>query len=430
MTAGDAYALAGALLSLLGAAFFSAAQTSLQRMSLVRAMKLQEEGRRSAPRLVALMHHPVRTLNTLALLVLLLEVTGAALLTIVVARYADGTVAVAVSTLVAAGLLFVCAEVAPKTFALQRTDVVALATARWVRWFALPLSPIAAILIRLGDLIAPGKRLAAGPFVTEDELREMIDVAESDEVIEESEREMIHRIFELGDTVVREIMVPRTDMVTVGTDQALDDVLELIFTEGHSRVPVHAGDRDVIVGVIYAKDVLRRLHTAGGTHGDWSDLLRAPHFVPELASVDQLLRDMQSRQVHLAVVVDEYGGTAGLVTIEDILEEIVGEIADEYDQEETLVEELSPNSWRVDARLAVDELNQLLDASLPDDEWDSVGGLFYGVLGRVPTPGEKIEVPPVMLTAESVEGRRIDKVLVERTAHDHAPSTPAAPAKS
>ncbi len=411
----DVVALAVALVCLLGAAFFSAARTAFSRMSLTRALRLADEERRGAPRLVALLQHPVRTLNILALLVLVLQVAGVAVLTVVVERYTAGWVAVLVGTLAAATALFVLAEVAPRTLALTRTETVALATAPWIRLFALPLSPIASLLVRIGDLIAPGSRLPSGPFVSEEDLREMIDVAESDDVIEAGERAMLQRVFKLGDTVVREILVPRPDMVTVAADAPLGDVVEVILSAGHSRVPVHApGDHDRIVGLVYAKDVLRRLHTRGTHRGPWADLLRVPHFVPELASVDQLLADMQRRQVHLAIVVDEYGGLAGLVTIEDILEELVGEIHDEYDREEALIEALDDDRWRVDARLPVGELSELLGADLPAEEWDSVGGLLYGLLGHVPVPGETVEVEQARLTAERVTGRRIDKVLVER----------------
>ena len=415
MNVGDMWALVGALFCLLGAAFFSAARTAFSRMSLTRALRLVDEGRGGAQRLVTLLQHPVRTLNILALLVLVLEVAGVAILTVVVERYTTGWIAVLVSTLAAATALFVLAEVAPRTLALQRAEGVALATAPLIRLFALPLSPIASLLVRIGDLIAPGTRLPTGPFVTEEDLREMIDVAESDDVIEAGERAMLQRVFQLGDTVVREIMVPRTDMVMVAADAPLREVVEVILSAGHSRLPVHAeDDRDRIVGLIYAKDILRRMHARGTDRGPWGDLLRMPHFVPELATVDDLLADMQRRQVHLAIAVDEYGGLAGLVTIEDVLEELVGEIHDEYDREEALIEALDDDHWRVDARLPVGELSELLGADLPDEEWDSVGGLFYGVLGRVPVPGETIEVQHARLTAERVTGRRIDKVLVER----------------
>ncbi|MPZ89362.1 MAG: DUF21 domain-containing protein [Nitriliruptorales bacterium] len=411
----DAWALAAAGAALLMACFLSAAQAALTRMSRVRALKLLDEERPGAERLLEVTQDPVRTLNILGLLVIILRVGVVVLLTVVLTRHSGDTVAVLVTLLVVGPLLFITSEVAPRTLALQRTDGVALATARWVRLFALPLSPLSEILVRIGDLIAPGKRLASGPFMTADELREMIDVAESDEVIESSERVMLHRVFKLGDTVVREIMVPRPDMVMVSADAPLTDVADVILAAGHSRVPVHdAEDRDQIIGLVYAKDVLRHLHATGSAEGPWGELLRETHFVPELASVDQLLRDMQTQKVHLAVVVDEYGGTAGLVTIEDVLEELVGEIVDEYDREESLVEKLADDSWRVDARLSVDRLNELLGTSLPDDEWDSVGGLLFGVLGRVPSAGERVELEHVRLTAEQVNGRRIDKVLVQR----------------
>jgi CBS domain containing-hemolysin-like protein len=277
------------------------------------------------------------------------------------------------------------------------------------------LAPLVSALIWVGNVIAPGKGLAQGPFVTEDQLRDMIDTAESDEVIEETERAMIHSIFELSDTVVREIMVPRPDMVAVAVGIPLGEVLDVILECGHSRIPVYREDRDRIVGLVYAKDVLGRMRQGDGALAEpWDDLLRTPFFVPELKPVDALLRELQAAKVHLAIVVDEYGATAGLVTIEDILEEIVGEIVDEYDAEEELVEQVPDHALRVDARLPISDLADLLDAELPSEEWDTVGGLLFGVLGHVPDPGEHVDVSGVRLTAELVRGRRIAKVLVDR----------------
>jgi CBS domain containing-hemolysin-like protein len=417
MTPGaEALMLGGALVCVLAAAFLGAAETALSRMSRTRAAKVAEEhpGRR-AQRLVDLLEDPARTLNILALLVLAVQVTGVALLTVVLDRHLLHGPAVLAVVILGSAALFVGAEVAPKTLAVQDTERVALVTAPWVARLARPLSPIASVLIWAGNVIAPGRGLEQGPFVTEEMLRDMIDVAESDEVIEETERAMIHSIFELGDTVVREIMVPRPDMVLVSVDDRLTDVLDVILSAGHSRIPVYREDRDKIIGLVYAKDVLRRLHT-GDPDGDWSDLLRAPYFVPELKQVDALLRELQAEKVHLAIVVDEYGATAGLVTIEDILEEIVGEIVDEYDREEILVEQLPTGGMRIDARLPVDELEDLLTCDLPDEEWDTVGGLLFGMLGHVPEPGEHVEVDGLRLTAERVHGRRIAKVLVDRIA--------------
>jgi CBS domain containing-hemolysin-like protein len=203
--------------------------------------------------------------------------------------------------------------------------------------------------------------------------------------------------------------------VMVSSELSLRAVLDVILEAGHSRVPVYQGERDHIVGLIYAKDVLRRLHTTGDETGPWHDLLRPATYVPELKQVSELLRELQAAKVHLAIVVDEYGATAGLVTIEDILEEIVGEIVDEYDQEEPLVEQAGDGMLRIDARLPIDELEALLDCELPAEEWDTVGGLLFGMLGHIPEPGEHIDIDGVRLTAEQVTGRRIGHVLVERT---------------
>ena len=414
MTAGDFWALAIAVVLILVTAFFGAAETALSRMSLNRALKLVEARERGAERLVRLMEEPARTLNILALLRIVLPVLSVAIVAVVLDHYLDDWLVVIVAAVGGAAALFVGAEVAPKTLAVQRTEMVALRTARWVQLVARPLFPITRLLIWAGNVIAPGKGLKEGPFVTEEEIREMIDVAESDEVIEESERAMIHSIFELGDTVVREIMVPRPDMVTVSVVDDLGTVLDTILRAGHSRIPVLGEDREQLLGVVYAKDVLRRLHTNGDEEGPWEDLMRLPTFVPELKPVDQLLREMQADKVHLAIVVDEYGATAGLVTIEDILEEIVGEIVDEYDREEKLIEQLGEDVWRLDARVPVDELNEMLGTDLPNEEWDTLGGLVFGLLGHVPSPGERVEVEGHRLTAERIRGRRIAKVLVKR----------------
>ncbi len=239
--------------------------------------------------------------------------------------------------------------------------------------------------------------------------------------LEEDERAMIHSIFELGDTVCREIMVPRLDMVMVDADAGFAWVLDTTITSGYSRLPVWRDSRDNVIGVVYAKDLLERLYRdadregAGraGQRAEWTELLREPTFVPESKRADELLRDLQQQKVHLAIVVDEHGAVVGLVTIEDILEEIVGEIVDEFDHEEPPVMRLEEGVLRVSARLTVHDLNELLEANLPEDEgWDTVGGLLIGLLGRVPQPGEAVKVDDITLVAERVQGRRVRKVLV------------------
>ncbi len=414
MTSAEVWGLVGVAACVLVAATFAAAQRALGKVTLTQARAAAQAQQRGAAALTELMRDPVRALNTTALVVLAAQVTGVATLTVVVDHFlADGPT-VLVAAVGGAVLLFVVAEVAPKTLALADPERTARLTAPWVRRLALVLGGIAGVLMRLGRLLAGGRHRPSSPYVTEDELRAMIDAAESEEVIEAGERAMIHSIFELGDTVVREIMVPRPDMITVSVDAPVDEVLQVIIDHGYSRLPVWRDDRDRIVGLVYAKDVLAWMREGHGGNESWEELLRAPFFVPELKRVDDLLRDLQAQKVHMAVVVDEYGATTGLVTIEDILEEIVGEIVDEYDIEEPLVEQTEEGGLRVDARLPVHELAELVTCELPDDEWDTVGGLLVGMLGRVPSPGEAVDLEGLRLTAVDVDGRRVAKVAVDR----------------
>ncbi len=318
-------------------------------------------------------------------------------------------------------LLYVIAEVGPRTLAIQHMEAVGLAVARPVHALGRGLGPLGRVLIWLANAIIsplPGRGIPKGPFVTEEEIRDLDeedddDDDDDDDEIEEDERQLIHSIFEFGDTVVREVMVPRPDMVTAKTDAPLDEVLGIIIQAGYSRIPIYEGDIDNVVGVLYAKDLLKRIHESKGD-AKASSLGRAPLFIPEQKKVAELLREMQKEHVHMAIVVDEYGGTAGLVTIEDLIEEIVGEIVDEYDQEEPLVEPLDDVTIRVDAKLPIDEVNELLDADLPHEEWDTVGGLVFGLTGRVPIPGEVVHYDTLEFRTERVAGRRIQKVVIRK----------------
>jgi CBS domain containing-hemolysin-like protein len=277
------------------------------------------------------------------------------------------------------------------------------------RLLALPTG----LLIGLANVLLPGRGLKQGPFVSEEDIRSMAEVGHEEGAIEEEEKELIHSIFEFGDTLVREVMVPRPDMVCVSIEAGLKDVLDLILKRGYSRIPVYREELDNIVGVVYAKDVLRHLH-AGKENVPIEKIMREPFFVPETKRVSELLRDMQRRRVHIAIVTDEYGSVAGLVTIEDLLEEIVGEIADEYDREEPQLEPVDDDTYRVNGRLSIDDVNDLLDVNLPHDQWDTVAGLMYNLLGSVPTQGETVSYNDLTFTAEKVQGRRIAKVLITR----------------
>jgi CBS domain containing-hemolysin-like protein len=245
----------------------------------------------------------------------------------------------------------------------------------------------------------------------------MAEVASDESSIEEGEKELIHSIFEFGDTLVREVMVPRPDMVAVPAHFRVADVMEIVIMNGYSRLPAYGEGVDDIAGVVYAKDLMKA-DRDGQVEVEVSTLLREAHFVPETKKIAELLREMQAEQYHMAIVVDEYGGTAGVVTLEDLIEELVGEIVDEYDREEAMVEPLPGGDVRVNARMAVDEVNQLLKAHLPEGDWDSIGGLMFHLLGHIPVEGETTEVKGFELRADRVVGRRISRVRLTRVAVD------------
>jgi CBS domain containing-hemolysin-like protein len=270
-------------------------------------------------------------------------------------------------------------------------------------------------LIGLANVIVPGKGLKEGPFVSEEELLAMADVAVEEDVIEREERQLIHSILEFGDTVVREVMVPRPDMVTADARASLSDVMEVVMSAGYSRIPVYDQGIDDIAGIVYAKDLMRAMRDGRGDEPA-RKFVRPARFVPETKRVAELMPEMQREKAHMAVVVDEYGGTAGLVTLEDLIEELVGEIVDEYDVEEAPVEPLPNGDVRVNARMPIDELNDLLEAQFPEGDWDTVGGLMFNLLGHVPTEGESVDYDGHRLRAEKVQGRRIGRVRISKLA--------------
>jgi magnesium and cobalt exporter, CNNM family len=397
------------------AAFLAAAETGLTRMSRARAMHLREEQRRGSAQLLTLVEQPARFLNLVLLLVLVVQFFATALFTSVLNRLVGGGLGVVIAATVMTVITFIGAEVAPKTYAVQHTDRAALFVAPFVYFLTrLPgLQQVTRLLIAIGNVVTPGKGLKSGPFVSEDEIKAMVDEAERDDVIEEEEREMIHSIFEFGDTILREVMVPRPDMVAVPLQTPLEQVLELILRTGYSRIPVYDGTIDEVVGLAYAKDVLRRLHDDQADK-PLADILRPAPFMPESMRAAECLREMRKLKSHMVIVIDEYGGTAGLVTLEDLLEEIVGEIADEYDLEEPNIEPLPDGDYQVNARLGIDEVNELLDVELPATEWDTIGGLLFNLVGGVPREGQEVEFQGLRLRAERVQGRRIGRVRIHR----------------
>ena len=408
---------------LLLAAFAAMAETAISRVGRAKAHHLAQEKRRGAAALVRITEDPAPFLNIVLLLTLLCHITATVMATVLAIRVADEA-GEAIATVTMTFLIFVFAEVVPKTYTVQRTDRAALFMARPVLWLGRIFRPLGKILIGISNammVLLPGHGLPKGPFVTEDEIRHMVDVAEEEQEIEEEERELIHSVFEFGDTVVREVMVPRPDMICLPADTAFNVALKTIVDAGYSRIPLYEGDTDNIVGLLYAKDLLKRVHESRNDT-KVSTLGRAPTFIPEQKKVSELLREMQTQHVHMAIVVDEYGGTAGLVTIEDLIEEIVGEIVDEYDKEEPLVEPIDEETIRVDAKMPIDEVNELLDVELPHEEWDTVGGLVFGLTGRVPVVGEKVRFDSIEFRTERVTGRRIQKVVIKKLPADAEPA--------
>jgi CBS domain containing-hemolysin-like protein len=413
-----------ALLVLLGG-LFAGAEAALSRVSRVSAEELERDGRRGAHRLQQVLADTARYLNLLTLLRVASELVATVLVTVAALDIFDRVwQAMVVTGVTMVVVSYIAIGVSPRTLGRQHPAPIALVAARFVHPLARFLGPLPQLLILAGNALTPGKGFRDGPFASEAELRELVDLAEENQLIEDRERAMIHSVFELGDTIVREVMVPRTDVVFIERDKTLRQALSLALRSGFSRIPVIGDGTDDVLGVAYLKDLVRRtyVHRDGESVEKVESVMRPAVFVPESKPVDELLREMQAQQSHMAIVVDEYGGTAGLVTIEDVLEEIVGEITDEYDVEQSLVEELADGSLRVSTRLHVDELSERLDVELQDDDVDTVGGLLAKHLGRVPIPDAQVTVRGVELTAESAQGRRnrIGTVLVRRVGEPDA----------
>ena len=325
-------------------------------------------------------------------------------------------------------VFFILWGVAPRTLGRQHPESIMRGSARLISMLTSVLGPVVQLMILLGNALTPGRGFTDGPFASEAELRDMVNMAEANEVIEAGESRMIHSVFELGDTLVKEVMVPRTDMVWVPQDRTLRQLLSLALRSGFSRIPV-VGEEGVddVLGVVYLKDVTRRIYDfpdaeRGETVGE---IMRPATFVPDSKPATELLRDMQLRHSHLVIVIDEFGGTAGLVTLEDLVEEIVGDIVDEYDHEIPAVAELpETGQYRVSSRLPLDELGELFDVTVEDDDVETVGGLMAKLLNVVPIPGSSVTYEGIEMIADRAVGRRhqIGTVLV-RLAPDNVEET-------
>ncbi len=375
-------------------------------------------GARATVSLRAIAADPGAHINAINFMRIIAETTAAVLVTLALASaFAEVWVALVLSALIMTAVSFVLVGTSPRSVGRAHPVGLLRMTALLVHILRVALGPVANALVALGNRVTPG-RPKLGTFATEEQLLSMVDQATELDVLEEDDRELIHSIFEFSDTVVREVMIPRTDMVTISGSAELGVAMGLFLSSGVSRMPVMAGEVDDVLGVLYLRDVAKAAFERGPDAGglQMAELARPALFVPESKKADTLLRQMQLESNHLAMVVDEYGGIAGLVTLEDLIEELVGDISDEYDREVVEVETLGGGRYRVAARLPVDELGELFGLELDDDDVDSVGGLLAKALGRLPVTGSSVTVSGLSLTAERTEGRRkrVSTVLVER----------------
>jgi CBS domain containing-hemolysin-like protein len=430
MTSSDVAALVVAICLIPLGGLFACVDSALGRVSVARVEEFLREERKGAKALRTIVNDRARYTNLLLLLRVTCELTATVLVTIVArAQFGTHWPVTLLTVLVMVVVSYALVGVGPRTIGRQHPYRVALTGAAAVRVLGRAFNPLASLLILFGNAVTPGRGFREGPFASEVELRELVDMAEERGVVEHGEREMIQSVFELGDTIAREVMVPRTEVVWIEKTKTVPQALALALRSGFSRIPVTGENADDVVGVVYLKDMARRAQDAERARATQVDeVMREATYVPESKPVDELLREMQARRTHIAIVIDEYGGTAGLVTIEDILEEIVGEITDEYDVERAPIERIDADTARVSARLAVEDLSELFGIELPDrDDIETVGGLLAEALGRVPIPGAHAEAYGLNLTAESAGGRRnrIDTVLVTRLpqAGDDEPAT-------
>jgi CBS domain containing-hemolysin-like protein len=421
--------LSAALVPIAGT--LAAADAAISAVSTARVEEMAREAKRGAASLAAITADRARYVNLLLLLRLCAEMTATVTVAIVAVETWGFDTLVAIGVVVVMVVLsYVAIGVLPRTLGRRYPYAVGLALAGPTRALGTVLAPVATLLIALGNALVPGRAFPQGPFTSDVELREMVDLAGDRGVVHESEREMLQSVFDLGDTIVREVMVPRTEVVWIEATKSLRQAVHLADRSGFSRIPVIGDDVDDVLGVIYVKDLIARLLSlAADDRGPAvTELMRPAVFVPESKAVDQLLREMQRDRTHVAMVVDEYGGLAGIVTMEDIVEEIVGEITDEYDADAPdPIEQLPDGSFRVSARLPVEDLGELFDLDLPADDVETVGGLLAQLLGRVALPGAQIDIDGVRLEAEGgIDGRGRHRVISVRAWRVDAPVGEAA----
>ncbi|NNN19581.1 MAG: HlyC/CorC family transporter [Acidimicrobiaceae bacterium] len=406
----DTLTIIAVVLLVLLASLLAVAETSLTRITRVKAMALADMKVKRGSVLLKILENQGSFLNPVLLVAVFSQLVAATMVG-ALAGHLFGALGLAVSTAFEVVVIFILAEAIPKNWAVRNPERAALFAAPMVRSIIrFPLVRLMSnIILGLTNILLRGKSLPLLGAVSEEELLAMADAALEEDVIETEERELIHSIISFGDTVAREVMVPRTDMIAVEASARVDEVLQVALDAGYSRIPVYKETIDDVIGVVLAKDLMRA-DRESKSNQEVVGLVRSAHFVPETKPVSNLLREMQAGKFHIAIVFDEYGGTSGLVTLEDLIEELVGDITDEFDKDVVDVEKISENEYLIVASKSLDELNDQLGIELPEGEWDTVGGLFLSLLGHLPAEGEQVDLRNYRLTAEKVINRRIGRV--------------------
>lgn len=411
MSQAQAYQLILLFILLLLSAFFSASETAIFSANKVKIRHFAEEGNRQAILMRRMLEQPARPISTILIGNNVVNIGATALATSLMISFFESSGA-GIATVIMSVLILIFGEITPKTLVARRPENFSLRISGIIDRLGKILSPLIFILNLFTNFLL---KLIDGSdkekqFITEEELRMLVNVGEEEGFIDEDEREMIDSIFEFNDTLVREVMVPRIDIHAVDLEESLENVIKLVLKVGHSRIPVYEQTVDNIIGVIYAKDLLKILFDSAREKVMLKKLMRPAYYVPESKKVRDLFAELRKEKVHMAIVLDEYGGTAGLATIEDLIEEIVGEIQDEYDREDQSIVKLEDGSFLVDARTTISEINEEIELNLTDEEYETVSGLVFHNLGRLPNEGEELNIGNLQIKVEKIMGRRIEKL--------------------
>jgi putative hemolysin len=411
-------------------AFFSGSESAYFSIPQIEIRHLRESKEKTSKmkRVLTLLERPRRLLLTILIGNTIVNVgaaTVAALFTsqCISAGRIGKSGSLIIEIVIVTFIILIFSEVSPKIFAVKQPKRFALRVSLLLSATVKVLFPVSFVFEKLSrgvsTLLGVKKET---PFADEEDLKTLFEVGEEDGALDRNEREMIHSIFEFSETIVKEVMIPRMDMISVEKNMSIDEVLTLVREKGHSRIPVYDEQIDTITGILFVKDLLPYMKGEREIPA-LVDLVRKPYFVPESKRIDELLRDFQKERIHMAVVVDEYGGTAGLVTLEDVIEEIVGEIRDEYDHEKPLVHQIDENAWLIDGKIDIEDLNETLGLQIPaEEEYESLGGFIFSLMGRIPQDKEEVRYKNLLLIVEKVHGQRISKVRLLRQKEERDPN--------